>query len=46
MTIDRGPCDYCHAQGRVYRVGEEFVCADCREDVLYCERKGKEREEP
>jgi hypothetical protein len=38
-----GECDYCHtAVARLYAVGDDELCADCRADVRYCERKGKE----
>lgn len=42
-------CDYCMTEGaRRHTVDEEpvWLCRDCWEDVIYCERGGKEPAEP
>ena len=47
-------CEYCYRETLCsrYRAPDAedydyvYLCDDCRADVAYCERKGKERGEP
>jgi hypothetical protein len=42
-------CEYCLAEPAPYRITEEdgqriALCADCRADVEYCARRGKQQQ--
>jgi hypothetical protein len=40
-------CEYCGSKPATrVRLGEEYLCRPCREDVDYCVRGGRERLEP
>lgn len=35
-------CEYCDSEGRYRAAAEETLCAECYQDWLICQRKGKE----